>query len=131
MPPLKILIAEDEKVTQKLYEVALPESICRHKIVGDGEEAIRIYDEWKPEVVLLDFSMPQINGYQVLKTIRGERQDKDTVIIMVTGHSDKDSILACAKLGVQGYIVKPFVNKELAPKIFKIYNESKEKRGQI
>ncbi len=126
MPPLKILIAEDEKVTQKLYQVALPEALCQHKIVGDGEEAIRVYDEWKPDVVLLDFSMPHLNGYQVLKTIRSERQDKETVIIMVTGHSDKDSIVACAKLGVQGYIVKPFVSAELAPKIFKIYQESKK-----
>lgn len=126
MAPLKILIAEDEKVTQKIYQAALPEALCQHKIVGDGEEAIRAYDEWQPDVVLLDFGLPHLNGYQVLKTIRDERQDKSTVIIMVTGQSDKESIIACAKLGVQGYIVKPFVNKELAPKIVKIYKESKK-----
>lgn len=126
MEPLKILIAEDERVTQKIYQVALPEALCQHKIVGDGEEAVRVYDEWRPDVVLLDFGMPHLNGYQVLKTIREERQDKATVIIMVTGQSDKGSIVACAKLGVQGYIVKPFINKELAPKIVKIYRESKK-----
>lgn len=126
MTPLKILIAEDERVTQKIYQASLPEALCQHKIVGDGEEAVRVYDEWKPDVVLLDFGLPHLNGYQVLKTIRDERQDKSTVIIMVSGQSDKDSIIACAKLGVQGYIVKPFVNKELAPKIVKIYRESKK-----
>lgn len=126
MAALKILIAEDEKVTQKLYQAALPEALCQHKIASDGEEAIRVYDEWKPDVMLLDFSMPNLNGYQVLKTIREERVDKATVIIMVTGKSDKNSIIACAKLGVQGYIVKPFVNKELAPKIVKIYQDSKK-----
>jgi len=124
MTPLKILIAEDDRVTQRIYQAALPEALCHHKIVGDGEEAVRVYDEWQPDVVLLDFGMPHCNGYQVLKTIRETRQDKKTVIIMVTGQSDKDSIVACAKLGVQGYIVKPFVNKELAPKIVKIYRES-------
>lgn len=126
MTPLKILIAEDDRVTQRIYQAALPEALCQNKIVGDGEEALRVYDEWRPDVVLLDFSMPHCNGYQVLKTIREERQDKSTVIIMVTGQSDKGSIVACAKLGVQGYIVKPFVNKELAPKIVKIYRDSKK-----
>lgn len=126
MALLKILIAEDEKVTQRIYQASLPEALCLHKIVSDGEEAIRVYDEWRPDVVLLDFSMPNVNGYQVLKIIREERKDKSTVIVMVTGQSDKNSIIACAKLGVQGYIVKPFVNKELAPKIVKIYRESKK-----
>jgi CheY-like chemotaxis protein len=126
MAPLKILIAEDDKVTQRILQASLPEALCQHKIVGDGEEAMHVYDNWGPDVVLLDFGMPHRNGYQVLKTIREERQDKATVIIMVTGQADKGSIVACAKLGVQGYIVKPFANKELAPKIIKIYQESKK-----
>jgi CheY-like chemotaxis protein len=126
MTPLKILIAEDDRVTQRIYQAALPEALCQNRIVGDGEEALRVYDEWRPDVMLLDFSMPHCNGYQVLKTIREERGDKSTVIIMVTGQSDKESIVACARLGVQGYIVKPFVNKELAPKIVKIYRDSKK-----
>ena len=126
MALLKILIAEDDRTTQAVYQVALPAALCQHKIVGDGEEAILVYDEWQPDVILLDFGMPHCNGYQVLKTIREERRDKDTVIIMVTSQSDKDSIIACAKLGVQGYIIKPFVNKELAPRIVKIYRESRK-----
>ena len=126
MAPLKILIAEDNRTTQAIYQAALPAALCQHKIVGDGEQAIRVYDEWQPDVILLDFSMPHRNGYQVLKAIREERLDKTTVIIMVTGLSDKESIVACAKLGVQGYIVKPFVNKELAPRIVKIYRESRK-----
>lgn len=128
--PLKVLIAEDDKVTQKIYQAALPELLFQLKIVGDGNEAILVYDEWQPDIMLLDFGMPLCNGYQVLKTIRNERQDSATVIIMVTGQSDKDNILACAKLGVQGYIVKPFANQELAMKISKIYQESKKSAAQ-
>ncbi len=130
MALLKILIAEDEKVTQKSYQLSLPETLCQLKIVSDGEEAIRIYDEWEPDVIVLDFGLPNTNGYQVLKAIREDRQDKSTVIIMVTCHSDKDSIIACGTLGVQGYIIKPFVNKDLAPKIVKIYRESKKNGGR-
>lgn len=126
MTPLKILIAEDDRTTQAVYQAALPAALCQHKMVGDGEEAIRVYEEWRPDLILLDFGLPHCNGYQVLKAIREKHRDKETVIIMVTGQSDKDSIVACAKLGVQGYIVKPFVNKELAPRIVKIYRESKK-----
>jgi DNA-binding response OmpR family regulator len=121
--PLKILVAEDEKMIQKIYQASLPESLFLLKIVGDGEEAIRLYDEWQPDIIVLDCIMPLLNGFQVLKLIREERQDKSTVIV-VTGESDKDTIIACAKLGVNGYMVKPFVEEELAPKIFKIYKMS-------
>ena len=127
MPLLKILIAEDEKVTQKLFQVALPGALCHAKIVSDGDEAVRTYKEWHPDIILLDFGLPNINGFQVLKMIRRDHQDKKSVVIMVTGQSDKETILACAKLGVQGYIVKPFTSADLAQKIFKIYNEHQKK----
>ena len=122
--PLKILIAEDEKVTQKMYQAALPEALFQLKIVGDGEEAIRVYDEWQPDIIILDNIMPLRNGYQVLKTIRELRQDRSSVVIMVTGSSDNGTIVACAELGVQGYIVKPIVSAELPLKVMKIYNDS-------
>lgn len=121
--PTKILIAEDNKVTQTLYKQGLPSALCEIKIAGDGEEALEIYKEWHPDIVLLDYGMPILNGFLVLKAIRERENDKQTTIIMVTSMVDKEYILACAKVGIQGYIVKPFKTSEIAKKIFELYKK--------
>ena len=127
MDKLKILVAEDNKVVQALYKKMLPEKLCERRIAADGEEAMEIYDKWKPDVLLLDYSMPNMNGYSVLKTIRQERKDSAITIIMVSSMSEKEAIVACAKIGIQGYIVKPFTEAELAPKIFQMYRKHQKK----
>ncbi len=122
--PLKILIAEDNKLTQTLYKQGLPATLCETKIVANGEEAIAIYKEWSPNIILLDYSMPILNGYLALKAIREKENDKKTTIIMVTSMVDKEHILACAKIGIQGYIVKPFKTTEIAKQIFALHKPS-------
>ena len=118
----KILIAEDNKLTQVLYKQGLPAELCETQIVGNGEEALRVYNDWTPDIVLLDYSMPILNGYLALKTIREKVNDKKTTVIMVTSMNDKDHIIACAKIGIQGYIVKPFKTTEIAKKIFQLHS---------
>lgn len=117
----KILIAEDDRIAQALYKKGLPQKICTVKIVDNGEEAISQFIEWQPDIVLLDYSMPLVNGYQALKTIRGSKSGKTTTIIMVTSMSDRENIVACAQVGIQGYIVKPFRTDEIALKIFQLH----------
>jgi CheY-like chemotaxis protein len=121
----KLLIAEDDKVTQALYRKGLPENLCATRIVDNGEEAIVLFNEWQPDIILLDYSMPVLNGYQALKAIRGSETGKKTTIIMVTSMADKSNIVACAKLGIQGYIVKPFKTGEIALKIFQLHKAKK------
>lgn len=125
--PLKILIAEDNKLTQTLYKQGLPASLCEIKIVSNGEEAIAVYKEWHPDIILLDYSMPILNGYLALKTIRDKEDDKTTSIIMVTSMSDKEHIIACAKIGIQGYIIKPFKTTEIAKQILELYKKTAKK----
>ncbi len=120
MPKPKILIAEDNKVTQALFKQGFPETLCERKIVSNGEEALQVYEEWHPDMVILDFSMPVMNGHQALKAIR--KNDKKTTIIMVTAMTDKEDIVACAQLGIQGYVVKPFTVSEIAPKVFGLHS---------
>ena len=108
MPKLKLLIAEDSKAMQSFYRKELPGDLYEQKIVSDGEQALEEYKAWRPDIVLLDMNMPVMNGYQTLKTIREGCRDRSTTIIVVTSASEKDDVIACAKLGIQGYIVKPF-----------------------
>jgi OmpR family response regulator RpaB len=128
MSKLKILVAEDNKVTQKLYENGLPDTLFDRRIVSNGDEAIAVYKEWQPDIVVLDFIMPSINGFGVLSEIREVNKDKSTTVIMVSSVSEKTEILACAKLGIQGYIVKPFNTQTMATTIVGHYNKSDKKK---
>ncbi len=127
MKKLKILIAEDEKTTQALYKKGISEKAHDMRIVGDGGRALEEYESWKPDVLVLDFTMPISNGYQVLKEVRENKNDSNITIIMVTSMSEKEEIVACAKLGIQGYIIKPFKVAELEQQIVKLYNQHKKK----
>ena len=119
MPKLKLLVAEDSKSMQIFYQKELPDSLFEKQIVPDGEKALEAYDAMKPDIILLDINMPILNGYQTLKAIRQEKEDTSTTVIMVTSSSEKEEVVACAKLGIQGYVVKPFQVKDLMEAIHK------------
>lgn len=122
----KILIAEDDKVTQALYKKGLPDKLCTTKIAGNGQDTISLFEKWRPDIILLDYGLPIINGYQALRAIRGSEFGAETTIIMVSSKADKDHIVACARLGIQGYIVKPFKTDEIAHKIFQLHKATKK-----
>ncbi len=67
---LKILITEDDKLYQKIYDKALLEDVFEKHFVNNGKDAIELYKTWKPNIVILDIGLPDIAGYLVLKEIR-------------------------------------------------------------
>ena len=121
MPKLKLLVAEDSKSTMALYQQVLSEILFEKRFAVDGAEALDIYKEWHPDIILLDFMMPNVNGFQALQTIRKKLDDTTTTIIMITSMTDKNEIVACAKMGIQGYIVKPFTSGTLNETIVKYH----------
>jgi PleD family two-component response regulator len=121
MDKIKILVAEDDHTTQMLYDKGLFNQIFDKKMVVSGKEAIFVYNEWHPEIILLDIYLSEMTGYQVLKVIRSTFEDKKTCIVMATSLSGSEDILSCMKLGIEGYIVKPFQCMEIGAKILNYY----------
>ncbi|MFH1146975.1 MAG: response regulator [Pseudomonadota bacterium] len=117
MKRLRVMIVEDQKLLRMLWDKALVEVLFEKRFAVDGEAALQLYKSWKPELILLDVILPIMTGYQVLKEIREEMGDLATPIVMETSLSEKDDILECLKLGISGYIVKPFNLKEVPGKI--------------
>lgn len=111
---MRILIAEDDKIIQAHYKLALQGEVYELKFATECEQAIAAYEGWRPDIVLLDYGLPLCNGYQILRYIREIAKDKTTTVIMVSSISDQDIVIACSRLGIQGYIVKPFKTKEIA-----------------
>ncbi len=117
MSEIKILLVDDDKSIHDLYDKGLVNTIFTKRFAGNGKEALEIYHEWHPDVIVLDISMPVMAGYSVLKEIRNKRDDKSTIIIMATASTDSQDIRDCITLGIQGYIIKPFTLKEIGDAI--------------
>jgi len=121
---LKILIAEDDKSLQAIYDLSLPDEIFEKRMAGNGLEAVKEYASWKPDIIILDILMPKMLGYSVLREVRKIFSDYSTTIIMATSVDSKEDVEFCEKEGIQGYIVKPFNPGTLADIILNCHKKA-------
>ena len=132
MDKLKILIAEDSKLARELYKMSLSDETYEKQFAENGEEVLEMHKLFKPDIMILDLMMPVKSGYAALKDIRGSEKslEKKTAIIIVTGMKDKEDIIDCAKLGIQGYIIKPINREKLGNTILDYYNKFLESQNK-
>lgn len=88
----------------------------------DGQDALDKVDAFNPDVILLDWNMPNMDGLTFVKTYRG--QGRKTPIIMVTTEADKSRVLEAVKAGVNNYVVKPFTPDQLAERLAQTLSKS-------
>jgi AmiR/NasT family two-component response regulator len=115
MEPLKIVVAEDETIVALSIISQLNE--LGHMVLGDatdGLEAIELCNKQKPDLVVLDINMPQMNGIQAAKIIKEKFQ---IPVVIVSGYSDETLISDAANAGVFSYLIKPVTKHNLAPAI--------------
>jgi CheY-like chemotaxis protein len=129
MGNLKILIAEDNRFNRRFYDATISSNVFDKQFAENGLEAIRIYKDWKPEIILLDLMMPVMSGQAVLNEIRQNKQDTATTIIISSSSSSRDDVVICAKFGVQGYLVKPINPKEVNKTILRMHKEAHPDRA--
>jgi DNA-binding NarL/FixJ family response regulator len=82
---------------------------------GDGKEALEKNKKHSPEVILLDVKLPFMNGIEVLEEIR--RDNRNSIVIMLTGYADLKDAVKAIKLGAYDYITKPFSNDDIVSNI--------------
>ncbi len=111
---MRILIAEDEPISRRLLENALTKWGYEVVVTKNGEEAWNILQqEDSPNLVILDWMMPGMDGIEVTRRLRGRQQDNYVYIILLTARSRPEDIIAGLDSGVDDYIVKPFFDEEL------------------
>jgi len=115
---MKILIAEDEIVTQRLLENSLKK--WGYEIIGaaDGEETWQKFKcDDSPQLVLLDWMMPEMSGIDICRKIRSEKTDPYTYIILLTIKGSEKDIASGFDAGADDYIIKPFNALELKARL--------------
>ena len=110
----KILIVDDDEHISELISLSLTKEFYDTKIVYDGEEALRQFRLFSPNLILLDLMLPGIDGYQVCREIR---QQSNVPIIMLSAKGEVFDKVLGLELGADDYIIKPFDSKELVARV--------------
>lgn len=113
----KILIVDDEEHIVELLDFNLKNAGYETFIATDGIKAINIAKEEKPNLVLLDLMLPGIDGLEVCKEIKKDKDMKNTSIIMLTAKGEELDKILGLELGADDYITKPFSVRELLARI--------------
>jgi len=110
----KILIVDDDTNIAELISLYLTKEFYQVQIVGDGEQALRVFDAFQPNLVLLDLMLPGIDGYQVCRELRSR---SNTPIIMLSAKGEVFDKVLGLELGADDYMIKPFDSKELVARV--------------
>lgn len=113
--PLRIVIADDDGVTLMVLRKTLTE--MGHQVVGeaaDGQQAVDLVKEHKPDLAILDIRMPQMDG---LTACRAIQTIQSTAVIVLSAHTETGLGSEAAQAGVDAYLVKPFTVPQLGPAI--------------
>lgn len=129
MEKIKILIAEDNSFSRKFYDTYISGEVFSKQFAVNGFEALEIYANWKPDILLLDLMMPVMSGQEVLQEIRETRKDIATTIIVSSLSSHRDDVALCARFGVQGYLVKPLNPREISRTLLDLYVKANPRKA--
>lgn len=110
----KILIVDDDNNIAELVSLYLTKECFETNIVNDGESALKGFDSFQPNLILLDLMLPGIDGYQVCREIRTKSQ---VPIIMLSAKGEVFDKVLGLELGADDYIEKPFDTKELVARV--------------
>jgi two-component system response regulator RegX3 len=112
--PAKVLLAEDEESFIEALVIGLTNEGFRVTVARDGQEAITLFDELNPDIILLDLMLPKVSGIDVCRTIRTRSQ---VPIIMVTAKGTEIDTVVALEVGADDYVTKPYRLRELVARM--------------
>ncbi len=116
----KVLIAEDDIFLAGIYSKKFSNEGYDVVVVPDGKKALAMIKQKKPNIILLDIMLPVMDGFEVLKRIRGDKAVGDIPVILLTNLSDQCGIKRGYDLGIKDYVIKSFFTpSEVVDKIRK------------
>lgn len=121
----RILLADDDPELRKMLRLHLETMDCELMEANDGEKALEAIILNKPDLVILDVMMPELNGWEICKYIKSRDEYRHIGVVMLTGIGATVNELTSPLYGADAYIDKPFNIAELDFKIRKVLSESR------
>lgn len=126
MTDKKVLVVEDDLDSASILEAYLRKEGFAVAVAHDGERAVQLHAQWRPDLVLLDVMLPRLGGTEVLSAIR---RAGDTPVIMVTAIGDEPDKLGALRYGADDYVVKPYSPKEVVARVYAVLRRAAPARA--
>ncbi len=123
----RILLVDDANTVLMLEKMMLSSEGYDLLTAGNGEEALAVLKEDKPDLILLDIMMPVLNGIETLRKIRADESTKEIPVIMVTTKGETEKVETCYEIGCNDFITKPFDKLGLLTKVRAVLTAQEEK----
>lgn len=124
-----VLVADDEPNTVRWAEMNLNMAGFKVSTASEGQAALDSIINLRPDLVLLDISMPYVDGFEVCKELRRDPRTKFTSVIFLTGRDDREDRIAGLEAGADDYLVKPVDPDELIARIKRMIRRGREMRS--
>jgi diguanylate cyclase (GGDEF)-like protein len=116
-PKYEVLVVDDSRVYHKLFEQMLSGQTYSLSFARDGNDALRIYQEKSPNIIITDWIMPEFSGLELCERIRADKSSQYTYIILMTSNNEKGGVVKGLEAGADDYLVKPFDSSEMLARI--------------
>jgi len=113
---MKILSVDDSRTIRMIVKRAFAPFDVKVIEAGNGEEGLAVAAAEKPNLIVLDITMPVMDGVTMLGKLKENPELKDIPVIMLTAESGRENVAFIAKLGVRDYLAKPFQDTQLVEK---------------
>jgi DNA-binding response OmpR family regulator len=120
-----VLVVEDETDVAELIRYNLAKEGYEVRVVANGMIGLRQARESKPDIVLLDIMVPELNGWEVCRRLKQDPETRGIPIIMVTGRAEEGDKVLGFELGADDYVTKPFSPRELVARIRAVLRRGK------
>jgi CheY-like chemotaxis protein len=117
------LVVDDDRLLLRLVQLNLDKMGIEVLMAEDGPEALRLATEERPDVILLDIMMPQMDGYEVMRRLKSEKETRDIPVVMLTAKSNPGDRQRSRDMGAVAYITKPFRLEELRGTVSDVVND--------
>jgi two-component system phosphate regulon response regulator PhoB len=125
MPKEKILVVEDDKHISRLVKYNVDKSGYNCLVAEDGDEALDILGRQNIDLIILDIMLPEIDGFEVCRTLKQDIKLKNIPIIMLTAKGEEVDRIVGLELGADDYVVKPFSPRELMLRVKAVLRRKK------
>jgi DNA-binding response OmpR family regulator len=120
---MRVLVVDDDVNVRDVLRRYLEHAGYRVALAGDGEQALRLAEESRPDLVVLDLMLPGIDGLEVCRRLR----TRETPVVMLTARSEEEDRIVGLQLGADDYVTKPFSPRELVLRVTSVLRRSQAK----
>ena len=127
----RVLVVEDEADVAEMIRYNLGKEGYDVRLAANGTDALRQVKEAKPDVILLDIMVPHLNGWEICRRLKQDRETAAIPVIMVTGRTEEGDKVLGFEMGADDYVTKPFSPRELLARVRAVTRRGRSGEAEV